>query len=52
MEFRRISDVVWELPASDGMTVPGRIFASEAIMESVRLERASTQVANVTHLPG
>ena len=52
MEFRRISDVVWELPAGDGMTVPGRIFASEAIMESVRLEHASTQVANVAYLPG
>ncbi len=52
MEYRRISDVVWELPATNGMAVPGRIFASEALMDLVRLERASTQVGNVAHLPG
>lgn len=52
MEYRRISDVVWELPATNGMAVPGRIFASEALMDLVRLEHASTQVGNVAHLPG
>ena len=52
MEYRRISDVVWELPATSGMAVPGRIFASETLMDLVRLERASTQVGNVAHLPG
>ncbi len=52
MEYRRISDVVWELPATNGMAVPGRIFASEALMDLVRLERAPTQVGNVAHLPG
>ena len=52
MEYRRISDVVWESPASDEMAVPGRIFASENLMELVRLERASAQVANVARLPG
>jgi tRNA-splicing ligase RtcB len=34
------------------MVVPGRIFASEAMMGLVRSERASEQVANVAHLPG
>jgi tRNA-splicing ligase RtcB len=34
------------------MAVPGRIFASEALMDLVRLEHASTQVGNVAHLPG
>ncbi|HEY4584736.1 MAG TPA: RtcB family protein [Acidimicrobiia bacterium] len=52
MEYRRLSDVVWELPARDGMAVPGIIFASEALMELVREERALDQVANVAHLPG
>ncbi len=32
--------------------MPGRIFASEAMMGLVRSERASEQVANVAHLPG
>lgn len=52
MEFRRISDVVWEIPAGGGMEVPGIIFASDTLMELVKEERASNQVANVAHLPG
>lgn len=52
MELRRLSDVVWELPATGGMRVPGRIFASDALMELVREEQAIQQVANVAHLPG
>jgi len=52
VEYRRVSDVIWELPAQEGMAVPGRIFASEALMELVLLEHASEQVANVAHLPG
>ncbi|MEX1125503.1 MAG: RtcB family protein [Acidimicrobiia bacterium] len=34
------------------MRVPGRIFASDALMDQVRLEHAPDQVANVAHLPG
>ena len=52
MDIRRVSDVVWEIPRRGGMLVPGRIFASEALMESVRRDRAAEQVANVAHLPG
>lgn len=51
-EYRRISDVVWELPITAGMTVPGIIFASETLMKLVGEEKASQQVANVAHLPG
>ena len=52
MDIRRISDVVWEIPRQGGMLVPGRIFASDALMESVLRDRATDQVANVAHLPG
>lgn len=52
MEYRRVTDVVWEIPVSGEMRVPGRIFASEALMELVRSDRAGEQVANVAHLPG
>ncbi|MGD2101084.1 MAG: RtcB family protein [Acidimicrobiia bacterium] len=48
----RVSDVLWELPARSGMRVPGRIFASERLMEMVRTDRAADQVMNVAHLPG
>ena len=34
------------------MRVPGVIYASDALMELVRSDRASQQVANVAHLPG
>lgn len=52
MEFRRITDVLWELAPEGGMRVPGRIFASETMMEAVRADRVAQQVANVAHLPG
>ncbi len=34
------------------MLVPGRVFASDALMGSVIEDRAADQVANVAHLPG
>ena len=52
MDVSRISDVVWEIPRIAGMLVPGRIFASDALIESVLRDRATDQVANVAHLPG
>ena len=52
MESRNISGVEWEIPAEEGMAVPGRIFATESMMELVRRDRAVEQVANVAHLPG
>ena len=52
MDYRRTSDVTWELPAGDGRAVPGVIFASERLMEMVAQEQAPDQVANVAHLPG
>jgi tRNA-splicing ligase RtcB (3'-phosphate/5'-hydroxy nucleic acid ligase) len=50
--MKRISDVVWELPATDGMRVPGRVFASEELIVKAQSDRAVDQVANVAHLPG
>ena len=52
MEPTRISDVVWEVDPEGDMRVPGRIFASEAIMEAVIGDRSVDQVMNVAHLPG
>lgn len=52
MQPNRISDVVWEIDREGGMRVPGRIYASGAIMEAVLLDRSVEQVANVAHLPG
>ncbi len=52
MSLQRVSDVVWEIPRSDGMRVPGRVFASEELIVKAQSDRALDQVANVAHLPG
>jgi len=43
---------MWEIAARSGMRVPGRIFASDRLMEAVRDDRSAAQVMNVAHLPG
>jgi tRNA-splicing ligase RtcB len=52
MEVKRISDVVWDIPREGPMLVPGRIFASDSLIESVLQDQATVQVANVAHLRG
>lgn len=52
MEMKRISEYVWEIAREGDMLVPGRIFASEDLMEIAREDRATDQVANVAQLPG
>ena len=42
----------WELPRSGAMRVPGRVFASPALLESIRDDPCLGQVANVACLPG
>ena len=51
-EPRKIDDFVWEISPEEGMRVPGRIFANDRLMEAVMEDKASSQVANVAHLPG
>lgn len=52
MEIRKINDYLWEIPKTGAMRVPGRIYASEELMETIRQDDAVKQVANVAHLPG
>jgi tRNA-splicing ligase RtcB len=52
MELRQTSEVVWEIPPSDGMRVPGRVYASDALLVKAKEDQAIRQVANVAHLPG
>ena len=50
----KIDDYHWEIPQSykGGMRVPGLIYASKEILESIREEQTPEQVANVAFLPG
>jgi tRNA-splicing ligase RtcB len=52
MEPMRASENVWEIAPEGGMRVPGRVFASEAILEKLLEDRSLDQVCNVAHLPG
>jgi len=50
----KIDDYHWEIPQSykDGMRVPGLIYTSQEMLESMREEQTPEQVANVAFLPG
>ena len=52
VQFKKVSDYLWEMPPAGCMTVPGRIYASDKLMEAVRSEKSPDQVANVACLPG
>ncbi|UCG52187.1 MAG: RtcB family protein [Candidatus Latescibacterota bacterium] len=52
MKLVRKNSYLWEIPPEGGMRVPGRIFASDRLIEDIRRDQAFTQVINVAHLPG
>ena len=53
-KLNRIDDYRWEIPQSykAGMRVPGRLYADEQMIKSIRQDAAPEQVANVAFLPG
>jgi tRNA-splicing ligase RtcB len=53
-ELRRLDDYRWEIPVTykPGMRVPGLVYASDSMMESIERDQALEQVANVAFLPG
>ena len=52
MELKKINDFIWEIPPRGKMKVPARIYASAALLESVRRDRTLEQAQNVATLPG
>ena len=52
MKLTRISEALWEIPQTGEMRVPGRIYASEHMIQDLRDDPALEQVANVACLPG
>ena len=52
IKLERLEDYLWEIPRRGGMRVPGRIFASEKLMSSLKADNSLRQVMNVAHLPG
>jgi tRNA-splicing ligase RtcB len=53
-QFIKIDDYRWQIPKNykTGMRVPGLIYASKGMLESIRQEQTPEQVANVAFLPG
>ena len=53
-QFIKVDDYRWKIPQDykTGMRVPGLIYASEGMLESIREEQTPQQVANVAFLPG
>src|SRR5262245_44743233 len=52
MAIERVAENEWELPRSGAMRVPGRVFASEKLLDAIRNDPCLEQVANVACLPG
>jgi len=52
MQFEKLDDYRWLIPRQKGMRVPGLIYASEGMLESISRDNAVDQVANVAWLPG
>jgi tRNA-splicing ligase RtcB len=52
--FRRVEDVVWELPTSHraDMRVPVRVFADEQVLQDALRDISLEQAVNVATLPG
>ncbi|MFH1283850.1 MAG: RtcB family protein [bacterium] len=52
INLKKIDNNRWEIPKTGGMRVPGKIFASEKMIEKIIQDKAVNQVANVAHIPG
>ncbi|GAB4457039.1 MAG: RtcB family protein [Anaerolineae bacterium] len=53
-DFKRISDVLWEIPPTfrDDMRVPARLYATGRMLEDVLVDRSVEQLINTATLPG
>jgi len=52
MEIKKINEFTWEIPKTGGMKVPAVIYASEKLMDKIRMDKTLQQAMNVAHLKG
>ena len=50
-ELKKIDDYRWEIPKSEGMRVPGLLYADEKMLRVFEKDRTPLQVKNVAYLP-
>lgn len=52
LTLHREGDVLWELPRSGDMKVPGRVYADDRLVAALKEDQSLVQVRNVACLPG
>ena len=54
ISLKKITDYLWEIPVSTGkdMKVPGLVYTTQAMIESISSDRSLQQLINVSCLPG
>jgi tRNA-splicing ligase RtcB len=52
MDLKRAAENIWEIPKQGGMRVPARLYASDALIESIKRDNTLQQARNVACLPG
>ncbi|WP_299332938.1 RtcB family protein [Haloplanus sp.] len=52
VQLERVREFVWEIPQENGMGVPARVLASEALLEQIGDDKTLRQLKNAAHLPG
>ncbi len=52
VDVKKIDDVIWEIPKTGKMNVSARVYASDALMKNMKLDKTLSQVSNVACLPG
>ena len=52
MKLKKINKNIWEIEKENNMNVPGRIFASENLLNDIKKDKTLEQIKNVAKLPG
>ncbi len=52
MKVNKIAENTWEIPKEGKMLVPGIIYASDVLMDKIKLDKTLEQVKNVAQLQG
>ena len=52
LTIEKVDDYHYTIPRSEGMRVPGLIYANQKLLDDIKLDESPRQVANVAHLPG
>ena len=52
LSIEKVDEYRFKIPCTEGMQVPGLIYANQKLMNDIRQDESPQQVAHVAHLPG